>query len=246
MSAVAISANPILNAVFFAPPHNWNLVIFIQNQLRLRINPSLVILPSISRVNATCNGSSSIDLSFHSRSALYQSILQYFPNRVSLDSCTATPAAFVTYLFVRAKKLRWIFGSIGLATFFRKTHLFAVHVYVPWVSSIAATTAVFAIDDHLGSDRNIRPRAFPSDIDPVCHHAGCSLDPAGPAIVRRSLIFSPGQVIHPWNVAPVPIFRNIVWIEVFMWPWTYDVLGNQLRRISSTFLLSLPHLLSLG
>lgn len=94
------------------------------------------------------------------------------PDSILLLSKTAIGIALMAYLFVGAKELRWVFGSISLATFFWQADFPCVHVNVSRVATIAPTASVLAVDDDLWSQGEVRPSAISCDVDTISHNAG--------------------------------------------------------------------------
>lgn len=71
VSSVAVPADPILHIVLFSPSNNRNLVILVEDELRLWVYASSIGLPFISRIDSAGNRPSCEDFCLHPFRALH-------------------------------------------------------------------------------------------------------------------------------------------------------------------------------
>lgn len=218
----AVSSNPILNSVFFAPSYNCNLVIDHWNELGLWVDSSCIGLEFFGGFNSAADWSSGEDLSFHFICTWDWSVLLDFPNWITLLSpavlflCWVSDWCAVSALLdVRAAEFVWVFSKVGLAGLFRDSVLVCINIHLDWVSSVAASSSL-AIDDNLGRQGHIWPSPVSQDVDSVGDWGSRSMSPAAAAVSWDMLVSSPGQIVNSWDVSPVPGFWQIANLEILV------------------------------
>ena len=75
------------------------------------------------------------------------------------------------------------------------------------VSAVAGASGL-AVEDHLGTETELREGVVAQDVDAVRQGRGGSVRPAGAAVDRNVLVARPREVVHSAHVAPVPGRRN--------------------------------------
>ena len=125
-----------------------------------------------------------------------KAVFLYPPNCVLLLREATVLCAVVADLFIRAQKFLRIFGCVRLTTLLWDSYFFCVHVDMAWIAPVASTSSVLAVNDDLRSNADIWPCLVSHNVDPISKDAGCCFDPTRAAVVWRSLIFRPRQVVH--------------------------------------------------
>lgn len=169
---VTVPADPVLNAVLFAPSDHRYLVVLIEDKLAFGIYATLVILPPVCSIDAAGNRSSCEDFCLHPYSAFDKTMFLYPPNCVSFLGKTAVPCTVMADLLIRAQKFFRIFGCVCLATLLWNSYLFCVHVNMARIASVASTSSILAVDDDLRRDTDIWPCFVSHYIDPISEDTG--------------------------------------------------------------------------
>lgn len=110
-------------------------------------NSACVSLELLGGVNTAGNGTTGVDLGFHSLGAFNQPMLLDLPYGVSLlgPAVTLVSSRLVsrwrstvhTLLNVRTTEMLRVLGLVILASFFRQTMRLSPNVYTCWITTIA-------------------------------------------------------------------------------------------------------------
>mmetsp|Transcript_23280 Transcript_23280/g.51109 ORF Transcript_23280/g.51109 Transcript_23280/m.51109 type:complete len:581 (-) Transcript_23280:35-1777(-) len=218
----------------------------------LAVDALTIVLEALSRHQATSDGTSLVDLCLHGEGTPHRAILRHeVDDRLCHGDARSGPRevmftlrrAVLADVDILARELLCL---VVLASLVRQSMLANIVVSLSRVTT-TAITAGLAIEQHLGRQSNLRPRAIPHDRDSVSESSSHTLCPAARALPTwKVLIGVPGDEASARNISPVPRSRKLGLRHLLVRTGSEDELaadvlpvegGNSARRVLLLLLL---------
>lgn len=188
-------------------------------RLIFRVDTTSIGIKTTSCHDSASNWTSCINFTLHSGSARNCSILWNHPVLKVGDSPTIGAidwtVTFLTFLNWWAISRSWISSHVVLARLLRNSSLVSKIIDLWWVTSFTWSSSL-TVQDNLWRQSNLREGQILLNVDSISKCRQCSLSPTWSTILRNVLVDWPWHIISAINISPVPRFRKILNIQIFV------------------------------